>query len=152
MGKKEVINHEHERLWEELTLDRKIEEEASGPPYGGFGGSYVKGHHSWYQRTHAVIYLNKDGKPHRIYGPAFVSKKHGIEKWYKDGKLHREGGPALTHKQTMIWYQNGKLHNMEGPAVIDPSGPDQYWIGGSCISKKEYKKQIANMKRKGTIK
>jgi hypothetical protein len=148
MGKKEVINHDHERLWEELTLDR-VTKPGESPPYGGYGGS----HHRWGGYSHSVggfdvIYYNKEGHMHRIYGPAYVSKRHKMEKWYKEGELHRIGGPAVTHKDTKLWYCDGKLHNMEGPAVIEGGGPKQYWIHGHRISPKEFKKEVERRKNK----
>lgn len=151
MGKKEVINHDHERLWEELTLDRTVQDGES-PPYGGYGGNhpYYKSH-TWGVPGYDVVYRNKEGKMHRIYGPAYVSKRHDTEKWYKNGEYHRIGGPAVRHKNTLLWYKEGKLHNLEGPAVIDPGGPKQYWIDGCRISPKEFKRQVESRKRKGLL-
>jgi len=151
MSKKEVINHDHERLWEELILERTVQPGES-PPYGG----YYPGHrpwsgHSWGVPGNDVIYRNKEGQYHRIYGPAYVSARHQTERWYKEGNLHRIGGPALRHKEVMHWYKEGKLHNLEGPAVINPAGPKQYWIDGNRLSPKEFKKEIERRKRKGLL-
>jgi len=86
---------------------------------------------------------------HRIFGPAYVSKKYDIEAWYKDGKFHREGGPAYRHKNSQIWYKDGKLHRLDGPAVSVVGHPKEYWIGGQKWSPKEYRKEIERRNRKG---
>jgi len=79
----------------------------------------------------AIAYY-KNGKLHRVDGPAYVgqegnSKKVIVEKWCIDGKFHREGGPAYIkrsvnghgHKITLeIWYKNNVIENDEGPAYV----------------------------------
>jgi len=99
-----------------------------------------------------VLYKDKKGKLHRIYGPAYASTRFDIEEWWKDGKRHRVDGPAHIHKNNMVWFYEGLLHRLDGPAVIDGAGPKQYWIMGQRMSEKEYKKEIARRKRKGLIK
>ncbi len=94
-------------------------------------------------------YLNKEGKKHRIFGPAFCNPAYGIVEWYKEGKLHRLGGPAKTHQANFWWYKEGKLHRLGGPAVDTQMGPKQYWIEGAKLSPKEYKKEMMRRKRKG---
>jgi hypothetical protein len=44
------------------------------------------------------------------------------------------------------------LHRLDGPAVLELGGPKQYWIHGKRMSEKEYKKEIARMRRRGLIK
>ncbi len=139
------------RLFEELTLER-ITRTGESPPLGGYGGSHP--HWSgttWGVRGFDTIYLNAEGKKHRIYGPAYVSKKYKMERWYKEGISHRIGGPAIIHKATLLWYKEGKLHNLEGPAVVDPAGPLQYWIDGVRYTEKQYKWEIQRRKKKGLI-
>ncbi len=151
MAKKEIINHDHEKLWEELTLTRHVRPGES-PPYGGFGGSHPRwSGHTWGVGGNDVVYTNQEGKMHRIYGPAYVSNRHQMEKWYKEGQYHRIGGPAVMHKGTLLWYKEGKLHNLEGPAVIEKAGPKQYWIEGNRLSPKEFKKEIERRRRKGLL-
>lgn len=150
-----------DELFEALTIERKLIE----PLYPTFTGYSctptrwnfygIHGFHS-YSRRHPpsldIAYYNAEGKFHRIYGPAYVSKRYDIEAWYKDGKLHRLDGPAYTHKNNMIWYVEGVLHRLDGPALIEGGGPKRYWIHGIRYSPKEYKKEIARRKNKGLIK
>lgn len=140
------------RLFEELSLE-KITRPGESPQWGGYGGSHAI-YTTWTRPVDSVdyIYVNDKGEMHRIYGPAYVSKKYKMIKWYKEGKLHRVGGPALQHQGTFHWCYEGKLHNLEGPAVVDPAGPCQYWIDGVRMSTKEYKNEISRRKRKGLIK
>lgn len=140
------------RLFEELTLERIIKSGES-PPAGGYGGSHpVWSGYTWGVAGADVIYLNAEGKKHRIYGPAYVSKRFKMERWYKEDRYHRIGGPAITHKSTLLWYKEGKLHNLEGPAVVDPAGPLQYWIDGVRYKEKQYYWEINRRKKKGLIK
>lgn len=139
-------------LAERLTLER-VTEPGVSPPMFGYGGSHTRwSSYTWKVASIDFIYYNREGKMHRIYGPAYVSRKYHHEKWYKDGILHREGGPAVTHGSTLLWYKDGVLHNLEGPALVDPAGPCQYWIDGVRFSKKQYKWEIARRKRRGLIK
>lgn len=141
----------HERLIEELTLN-KITQPGQSPQWGGYGGSLAT-HTTWTWQVTGIdyIYLNDKGVLHRIYGPAYVSKKYKIIKWYKEGKLHRTGGPALQHQSTLHWYKEGELHNLEGPAVVDPAGPYQYWIDGVRYTEKQYYWEIKRRKKKGLL-
>lgn len=145
-------DHSLARLAEELTLTR-LTREAESPQFGGYGGRLAR-FPTWSWKVDGLdyVYLNDKGDLHRLYGPAYVSRKYKIEKWYKEGELHRVGGPALQHQSTLHWYLEGELHNLEGPAVIDPAGPCQYWIYGVRMSKKEYNKEIARRKRRGLLK
>jgi hypothetical protein len=138
-------------LWEELTLDRRLED-GSSPPWGGYC------HHSVMSSTWRLpvkgydICYYKNKVLHRIYGPAYVSKRHDTEIWYKEGQYHRIGGPAIRHKKNMQWFKDGKRHREDGPAVIGPAIPPGYWIDGEKYSPKQYKKEIARRKLKGLIK
>lgn len=140
-------------LFETLTLNREIIM-AEGPPYGGYGGAHLRWGWGWGKDTKMEIWTNHEGVKHRIYGPAVTSVgKYLLEEWWKDGVLHRVAGPARTHNiHNKFWYKEGKLHNLGGPAVIELAGPKQYWIEGSKLSPKEYKKEIARRIRKGLIK
>jgi len=95
------------------------------------------------------MYLNKDGKRHRIYGPAYVNPAYNEVEWYKNGVVHRIGGPAISRGTSFFWYKEGKLHRLGGPAVDTLYGPKQFWIEGVKYSPKEYKKEIARRMRKG---
>jgi hypothetical protein len=104
--------------------------------------------------TRIEVWTNDKGEKHRIYGPAVrvLDKKYHLVEWYKEDKLHRLDGPARVHRDNMFWYKEGKLHRLDGPAIIERAGPKQYWIEGQKLSPKEYKKEIARRKRKGSLK
>lgn len=151
-----------DEFYETLALERHLEEPRYGL-YGGYGGDAHRfDFKSWFWGTwrvrpatgpiYDVAYRNKEGKYHRIYGPAYISTRYQVEEWYKDGVRHREGGPAITHKNTRIWIKDGKLHRLDGPAIEEPAGPKQYWINGQKLSPKQYKQEIARRKRKGQLK
>lgn len=146
------------RLFEALTNERLIFPPMT-PPFQGYGPyprhwNYHGGPHRVPNpgNIHDFVYLNKEGKRHRIYGPAYMSKKYNIEEWWKDGKRHREDGPAYTHNNNTVWFFEDKLHRLDGPAVVEGGGPKQYWIMGQRMSEKEYNKEISRRKRKGLIK
>jgi len=141
-----------DELYETLILDRCLED-AQSPPFGGFNGYHsIWMGYQWGVPGKDIVYRNKAGQKHRIYGPAYISIKYDIEIWYKEDKFHRLDGPAIRHKKSLVWYKEGKLHRLDGPAVSDPGGPKQYWIEGQRLSPKEYKKEIARRKRKGQLK
>lgn len=151
-------NNNIDRLYEELTLNRDMCEPLA-PLFDGYGP--IPQYWNYYRHQYPVrdpgnhydiVYTNGEGKKHRIYGPAYVSSKFNIEAWYKEGRLHRVGGPAYMHNRNMVWFYEGILHRLDGPAVIEMGGPKQYWIMGQRLSPKEYKKEIARRKRKGSIK
>lgn len=152
MAKKQE-DTEHGKLIEALTVEKTIQQ-ASSPPYGGYVAClrYRNLGYSWTVAGNDIIYLNKQGKSHRIYGPSYISKIYDVEIWSKDGIWHRnDGGPAIRHKGDKLWYVEGKLHRLDGPAVISGGGPKQFWINGQKLSPKEYKKEIARRKRKGIL-
>lgn len=152
------MNNDEElgKLFEELSIDR-TSMPALSPTFQGYGKNPMIW--AWYGRpwivrgnSKDIVYLDKNGKRHRIYGPAYISQKYDIEEWWKEGLRHREGGPAYRHKNNMVWFYEGKLHRLDGPAVIEYGGPKQYWIDGIMYSAKQYKWEIARRKRKGLIK
>jgi len=146
------------RLFEALSIDRQIVP-AMTPPFQGYGPypeywGYWGGPYTVRNPGSKpdIVYLNAEGKRHRIYGPAYISQKYDIEEWWKDGKRHRDDGPAYRHKDNKVWFFEGVLHRLDGPAVHEGGGPKQYWIMGERMSEKEYKRRIASRKRKGLIK
>lgn len=146
-----MVNNELDELFEKLT-SKKLLIQAKSPPFGGYNGANTWYSWSWTASGFDIEYKNAAGKRHRIWGPAYISKKYDIEIWYKNGEYHRENGPAITHKNNFLWYYGGKLHNLQGPAIDTGGGPKQYWINGQKLSPKEYKKEIARRIRKGLIK
>ena len=160
-----------EQLVEALTLTRELVCGMTGP-HGGFsindyyGRRLSSGRFSstvrwgWYSHwwqtkntdSYDIEYRNTEGKLHRIYGPAYINEKYNIEMWFKDGLLHRLGGPAVTHKNCKMWFRDDLPHRLDGPAIISDRSPKEYYIHGSKLSPKEYKKEIARRVRKGLIK
>jgi len=137
--KNTIEDIEQERLLEALTIDRLLVP-ASSPDFSGIGWLLTTGSwygHSWNVDGFDIEYRNKEGKRHRIYGPAYISKIYDIEMWYKDGLHHREDGPAIRHKMNFWWLKEGKLHRTDGPAIINGGQPKQYWIDGQKYSPKE---------------
>ncbi len=56
------------------------------------------------------VYLNAEGKFHRLKGPAQVFANHDAL-WFQNGVLHREDGPAMISNQfkSKAWYWYGKF-------------------------------------------
>ena len=132
---------DYDELIEALTLE-KVNISATHPFWQRYYPPRTQG-------RFAYQYLNKEGKKHRIYGPAYGNPAYGIEEWYKDGLTHRLGGPAVTHGANFYWFKEGKKHRLGGPAVDTMYGPKEYWIEGMRYSPKAYKQEIARRKRKG---
>jgi hypothetical protein len=73
---------------------------------------------------------------------------YGTICWYKEGteEFHREDGPAVEYGSGgKSWYLNGKLHREDGPAVEYSDGNKFWYLNGKCLSKKEWKQQIAKL-------
>ena len=88
-----------------------------------------------------VRYHNKDGKLHRLDGPA-LERRNGSKEWYQNGEYHRLDGPALERSNGYKeWYQNGKLHRLDGPAYEGSDGYKEWYIEGKYYrTEKEWKK------------
>jgi hypothetical protein len=143
------INFEHEKLIEQLTLDVNMEPALMVPYWDGVEYIFINGWHTHDGKLDRV-YRNKEGKLHRLYGPAYLNRTYNVEMWFKDGVLHRgDGGPAITHNQNKYWYFEGKYHRLDGSAIVTGGTPPRYYIHGQKLSPKEYKKEIARRKRKG---
>lgn len=149
---------ELDALVETLSIE-KIFVPPQTPPFDGYGGNprcwnYWGGQYpAGNPGTNLDIeYRNAEGRRHRIYGPAYISKRYQVQEWFKEGKRHRENGPAVIHKKNSVWFYEGKLHRLDGPAVVELGGPKQYWIHGVKYSKKQYECEIKRRKRKGLIK
>lgn len=83
-----------------------------------------------------IEFKNKDGKYHRIDGPA-VEYTNGDKKWYINGKLHRENGPAVELTNgNKHWYINGIRNRIDGPAVEYADGHKSWYILGYFFNKK----------------
>ena len=67
-----------------------------------------------------------------LSGYVEISKAGTIRYYNKNGKLHRIGGPAVIFADgTEIWYQNGLFHRTDGPSVIYPNGECDWYLNGS---------------------
>lgn len=115
-----------------------------------------------------IEYLDKDGKHHRMDGPAVeypdgnkLWMKHGflhctngpaytsnsLEEWYFEGRCHRIGGPSRTSNTSKEWRIEGKLHREDGPAIEYANGNKEYWLEGKFYQTEEsYKKTLATYK------
>ena len=146
-----------DELYEALTIERSFEEPFY-PPWGGWAAdSRFRWCHSTWQnhsgnKPKDIVYRNNEGKKHRIYGPAWVSRAYDFEVWCKNGVIHRDDGPAIRHRNNYLYYQEGKLHRLDGPAIVELGGPREYYINGAKYSPKQYKWEIARRKRRGLIK
>ena len=142
----------YDELMEALLIEKTLVPAHTPPWWGGFVGEPNWWHHT-YRRIQGfdTVYLNTEGKKHRLFGPAYISTLYDIEIWFKNDEYHRIGGPAIRHKNTFWWFQEGQPHNLHGPAFIG-GGPYEYWIEGRKYSPKEYKKEINRRYRKGLIK
>jgi hypothetical protein len=78
----------------------------------------------------------RDGKIHRIGGPAIDSPVHS--EWWVDGLKHREDGPAVDALNRKEWWQNGQLHREDGPAIIG-NIYTEYHVRGEFVYRKFYK-------------
>lgn len=74
----------------------------------------------------------------------FEKNRYGTKMWKnKEGKLHRVGGPAIIHNNgTKIWYYRGQRHRISGPAVTTRLGGEEYWIYGRQISKNQWERAV----------
>jgi hypothetical protein len=154
-------DEEFARIKEALTIEKTLVPASMPPWWGGFVGKNWE----WWENNmshgyrikklqdkYDTVYLNQEGKKHRLFGPAYINTVYDIEIWYKDGEYHREGGPAIRHKSTFWWFQNGVPHNLDGPCVVAGGMPPLYYIEGRKYSPKEYKKEIERRRKKGLIK
>lgn len=152
-----MSNISEDALFEALTIDR-LYLPASRPHYYHNGSLWsdwwgsVKGvaDVAYFKICDADVPVSSRNM-HRLFGPAYISRKYNIEAWYKDGEFHRVGGPAYRHKNNQVWMVDGKLHRLDGPAVDIKGHPKEYWINGQKLSPKEYKKEIERRHRKGLI-
>jgi hypothetical protein len=155
-------DEEFARIKEALTIEKTLIPAGMPPWWGGFVGV---GNWDWWDRNMGhgcrtkkltgnqfdTVYLNQEGKRHRLFGPAYINTVYDIEIWYKDGEYHRIGGPAIRHKTTHWWFKEGRPHNLDGPAVVAGGMPPLYYIDGRKYSPKEYKKEIQRRRIKGLI-
>jgi len=136
------------------------------------------------------IWRNKDGQVHRDDDLPAMTYSNGNKYFYKDGKLHRLNGPAIIYQEDILvaeywingvqltedefneskdWekfepeidegnfdeevlyetndlgtktYRNeiGQVHREDGPAIIMENGESRYYLEGKALTEKEYYK------------
>lgn len=76
-----------------------------------------------------IRYFNNKYNLHRTSGPAVI-KTSGETYWYKNGKPHRMNGPAINEKNYIFWYKNGNFHCISGPALEHIDGDKEWCVDG----------------------
>lgn len=101
---------------------------------------------------HVDCWFNKDGRRHRLRGPAattYHTDGRCEVAWYRDGLEHREGAPSLVYVdrrgvRVEQWCRNGTLHRGDGPAIQaynsdgDPTWCCYYLNGERFDDQREY--------------
>src|SRR5271170_341509 len=102
-------------------------------------GNIMNGSGIEFQYANGIKIWYKNGKRHRIGGPA-VEFSDSTKHWYENGLRHRIDGPAIEFNNgRKMWYENGKCHRIDGPARETHCHTYQEWhLSGIKISKKEY--------------
>ena len=88
-----------------------------------------------------------------------VIDSYYLQEYKKNGKLHRLEGPAYIekfdggYKSILKWYINGKLHRLEGPALIINDYDtfemkEIFYIKGKCYEKEEFVNKLIKIKQK----
>lgn len=85
-----------------------------------------------------IEWRDKEGRLHRVDGPALESPDKNGQAWYIHGKLHREGGPAMEGPLGRSWYKNGKRHRLDGPAVEWADGRQEWYRNGNELTEAEF--------------
>ncbi len=147
-----------DELWETLTLEKEFVNNKAAPSYISRWryrwyreDSYFEDTYWCHYKRHEkdIEYRNREGKLHRLYGPAYIGVAYKFEEWFKDGVRHRIGGPAVSTSDGQYWIVEGRLHRIDGPAVIKKGHPKEYWIHGHKVSTKEFKKESERRIRRG---
>jgi hypothetical protein len=65
---------------------------------------------------------------------------NGAKRWRnKEGKLHRLDGPAFEWTSDFKqWWVNGKRHRLDGPAVEYASDLKKWWVNDKNLLKEEF--------------
>ena len=93
----------------------------------------------------ATTYRNRDGRLHRMHGPAIEYSDGGSE-WFQNGLYHRIAGPAVECADgSEFWYQKGRLHRLDGPAIQCGGNVYRWYIDGTELTKAEWQQAVASM-------
>lgn len=118
------------------------------------GKYYITGEEGVDYNDETGVIFYKDGKAHRIDGPA-IQWNNGNKYWKVNGEFHRLDGAAKEYADgEKHWYVNGKLHRLDGPAIEFEDGVVEYYIDDKEYSSKEeyeaavylYKNQLESYK------
>ena len=85
--------------------------------------------------------------------PQYIKiNKDRDKRYFSDKEMtiyHREDGPAIeTVSGHKFWILNGKFHRKGGPAVEYVDGTNEWWLDDIKYTKKQFKKEIANLLEK----
>lgn len=73
-----------------------------------------------------------------------VYRDHGETAWFnKQGKFHRIGGPAQEFDNgDKVFYVNGKRHNEEGAAIQLADGRNLFFLNGKEMTEKQWAEEV----------
>lgn len=72
--------------------------------------------------------------------------QYGTKRCYRDGKLHRIDGPAVQHESGgSEWYENGLRHREDGPAYISHYGTKQWYLHGVCYTEENFNRKLMGL-------
>ena len=79
------------------------------------------------------------GRKHRGNDLPAETWPDGASLWYKNGRFHRVGGPAVIEPRGKVqqWYENGVLHRVGGPAEIGSGYGPLFFLNGKQVSEAE---------------
>jgi len=76
-------------------------------------------------------------------GDVIRVRLHGAEEeWFRNGKYHRVDGPALVRSNHYLWFIDGKMHRTDGPAFIT-NDYIEWFIDGVKYTFNDWLEQIA---------
>ncbi|GAA1753687.1 hypothetical protein [Nostocoides vanveenii] len=76
---------------------------------------------------HNTLYLDADGKSHRLDGPAITRQDRGSAGWWKHGRPHR----------------------FDGPAVVRENGSSEWWLEGAPMSEAAHTAIVERLRATG---
>lgn len=98
--------------------------------------------------------LIKRGRPHNIDNFTGIIFRHNTNKMshFKNGKLHRLYGPAVEWLGgTKEWWFEGKIHRVGGPAIESYNGFEDWYVDGKEVTKEQHDLLTDIMKLKALI-
>jgi len=90
----------------------------------------------------SIVYRNKDGRLHRLDGPA-IEYANGHKEWLVNDERHRLDGPAVESAGgDRYWYENDKMHRLDGPAIQYANGRKSWYIYGIEYSEEDFNRRV----------